>query len=83
MRRTFSSSRTFEAALSSHLLGCHKPDPMIYQQALALPRVREAIVAGGSQPIEPALDAAAWSARFHCDVEEWGAVARAARIEVN
>lgn len=25
----------FEAALSSHLLGCHKPDPMIFQRALA------------------------------------------------
>src|SRR4029453_2600862 len=25
----------FEAALSSHLLGCHKPDPVIYQRALA------------------------------------------------
>jgi glucose-1-phosphatase len=29
----------FEAALSSHLLGCHKPDPLIYQRALAALRV--------------------------------------------
>src|SRR6266850_2785827 len=29
----------FEAALSSHLLGCHKPDPVIYQRALAVLRV--------------------------------------------
>jgi putative hydrolase of the HAD superfamily len=29
----------FEMALSSHLLGCHKPDPMIYQRALATLRV--------------------------------------------
>jgi epoxide hydrolase-like predicted phosphatase len=25
----------FEAALSSHVLGCHKPDPLIYHRALA------------------------------------------------
>jgi glucose-1-phosphatase len=35
----------FEAALSSHMLGCHKPDPVIYQRALATLHVApEAVV---------------------------------------
>lgn len=35
----------FEAALSSHVLGCHKPDPVIYQRALAALHVApEAVV---------------------------------------
>jgi glucose-1-phosphatase len=35
----------FEAALSSHVLGCHKPDPLIYQRALAaLHMAPEAVV---------------------------------------
>jgi putative hydrolase of the HAD superfamily len=29
----------FEVALSSHLLGCHKPAPVIYERALAALRV--------------------------------------------
>ncbi len=53
-----------------------------FVRALALPRVRDAIIAGGSIPIEPPLDLAAWNARFNADVEAWGRVARAARIEV-
>lgn len=50
--------------------------------ALALPRVREAIVAGGSLPVDPPLDPAAWTARFRRDVAAWGEVARAARVEL-
>ena len=53
-----------------------------FTRALALPRIREAILAGGSLPIEPPLDAPGWNRRFAADVEAWGAVARAARIEV-
>lgn len=53
-----------------------------FVKALALPRVRDAIIAGGSIPIEPPLDLAAWNARFNADVEAWGRVARSARIEV-
>jgi tripartite-type tricarboxylate transporter receptor subunit TctC len=53
-----------------------------FVKALALPRVRDAIIAGGSIPIEPPLDAAGWTARFNADVEAWGRVARSARIEV-
>lgn len=35
----------FEAALSSHMFGCHKPDPLIYQRALAALHVEpEAVV---------------------------------------
>ena len=54
-----------------------------FNRVLALPRVRDAIVAGGSLPADPSLDAAAWTARFHGDVAAWGEVARAARIEVD
>lgn len=54
-----------------------------FVKALALPRVREAIIAGGSLPIEPPLDPAGWNTRFNRDVEEWAGVARAAHIEVN
>ncbi len=53
-----------------------------FVQAVALPRVREAIIAGGSLPIDPPLSAAQWQARFRADVAAWGAVARAAQIEV-
>lgn len=53
-----------------------------FVRALALTRVREGIVAGGSLPIEPPLDARAWTARFNADVDAWGAVASAARIEL-
>lgn len=53
-----------------------------FVKALALPRIRDAIIAGGSIPIEPPLDLAGWNARFNADVEAWGRVARAARIEV-
>ncbi len=34
----------FEVALSSHLLGCHKPDPVIYQRALAALHVTPDVV---------------------------------------
>lgn len=53
-----------------------------FVKALATPRVREAIVAGGSMPIDPPLDPGAWNARFRRDVAAWGEVARAARIEL-
>jgi tripartite-type tricarboxylate transporter receptor subunit TctC len=53
-----------------------------FTRALALPRIRDAILSGGALPVEPPLSAAAWNARFLEDVASWGAVARAARIEV-
>ncbi|MFO1082009.1 MAG: tripartite tricarboxylate transporter substrate binding protein [Reyranellaceae bacterium] len=53
-----------------------------FTAALALPNVRQAILAGGSIPIEPPLDAAAWTAQFRREVAAWGAVARAAHIEM-
>ena len=53
-----------------------------FVRAVAVPRVREAIIAGGSVPVDPALSATEWQARFRADVAAWGAVARAARIEV-
>ena len=53
-----------------------------FLHALAQPRVREAIVAGGSIPIEPPLSAAQWTARFRQEVLAWGEVARAAHVEV-
>lgn len=49
--------------------------------AMALPRLRDAIIAGGSIPIDPPLDAAQWTARFRHDVAVWGEVARAGRIQ--
>ncbi|MBW6399266.1 tripartite tricarboxylate transporter substrate binding protein [Roseomonas sp. HJA6] len=54
-----------------------------FTAALARPRIRDVIVAGGSLPIDPALDANAWTARFRRDVTAWGEVARAARIELD
>jgi tripartite-type tricarboxylate transporter receptor subunit TctC len=42
--------------------------------------IRERIVAGGSVPIDPPLSVEQWSARFLQDVEQWGRVARAAKI---
>jgi tripartite-type tricarboxylate transporter receptor subunit TctC len=53
-----------------------------FVQAVAQPRVREAIIAGGSIPIDPPLTAAAWTARFRQEVVAWGEVARAAGVEV-
>ena len=53
-----------------------------FVRAVAMPRVRDAIIAGGSVPVDPPLSAAEWQARFRADVAAWGAVARAARIEV-
>jgi tripartite-type tricarboxylate transporter receptor subunit TctC len=50
--------------------------------ALAQPRVRQAIIAGGAIPIDPPLSPAAWTARFHQEVIAWGEIARAASIEV-
>ena len=54
-----------------------------FTKALALPRLREAIIAGGSLPVEPPLDAPGWTVRFAADVEAWGQVARAAQIELD
>ena len=54
-----------------------------FAQAVALPRVRDAIIAGGSVPVDPPLSAAQWQARFRADVAAWGTVARAAKIEVD
>jgi len=50
--------------------------------AVAQPKVRDAIIAGGSIPIQPPLSAAQWTARFRAEVIAWGEVARAARVEV-
>jgi tripartite-type tricarboxylate transporter receptor subunit TctC len=50
--------------------------------AVAQPRVRQAIIAGGSIPIDPPLSAAEWTARFRQEVVAWGEVARAAHVEV-
>lgn len=50
--------------------------------AVAQPRVRDAIVAGGSIPIDPPLSAEQWTARFRQEVQAWGEVARAAHVEV-
>lgn len=51
--------------------------------AVARPRVREAIIAGSSIPVDPPLSATEWTARFRREVTAWGEVARAARIEVD
>jgi tripartite-type tricarboxylate transporter receptor subunit TctC len=53
-----------------------------FNGAMALPRVREAVVAGGAIPVVPPLAAAAWTERFRQQVTAWGEVARAARVEV-
>ena len=53
-----------------------------FVHAVAQPRVRDAIIAGGSIPIDPPLSAAAWTARFRQEVVAWGEVARAAHVEV-
>ncbi len=42
--------------------------------------IRERIVAGGSVPIEPPLTVEQWTARFRQDVEQWGRVAKAAKV---
>ena len=42
--------------------------------------IRERIVAGGSVPIEPPLSVEQWGARFRQEVEQWGRVARTAKI---
>lgn len=42
--------------------------------------IRERIVAGGSVPIDPPLNVEQWTARFRQDVEQWGRVAKAAKV---
>ncbi len=42
--------------------------------------IRERIVAGGSVPIEPPMSVEQWTARFRQDVEQWGRVAKAAKV---
>lgn len=42
--------------------------------------IRARIVAGGSVPIDPPLTVEQWTARFHQDVEQWGRVAKAAKV---
>ena len=54
-----------------------------FVKAINRPDIREKIVAGGSVPIEPPLTVEQWTARFHQDVEQWGRVAKAARIIVD
>lgn len=53
-----------------------------FVSALALPRVREGIRAAGSLPVDPPLDATAWTARFRREIVAWGEVARAANIQI-
>ena len=42
--------------------------------------IRERIIAGGSVPIDPPLNVEQWTARFRQDVEQWGRVAKAAKV---
>ena len=51
-----------------------------FVKAANRPEIRERIVNGGSVPIEPPLSVEQWTARFLQDVEQWGRVAKAARI---
>lgn len=53
-----------------------------FVSALATPRVRDGIRATGALPIDPPLDAAAWTARFRREIVAWGDVARAANVQV-
>jgi tripartite-type tricarboxylate transporter receptor subunit TctC len=84
-----------EAGLAFDAVGWHgafalaaTPSPIVerlnaaFNAATARPRVREAIVAGSSIPVEPPLSATEWTARFRREVAAWGEVARAARVEV-
>ena len=84
-----------EAGLGFDAVGWHgtfalaaTPAPIVerlnaaFVAALAQPRVRQAIIAGGAIPIDPPLSAADWTARFRTEVAAWGEVARAAGVEV-
>lgn len=84
-----------EAGLPFDAVGWHgvfapaaTPAPIVarlnaaFVRAVAQPRVREAIIAGASIPIDPPLSAEAWTARFRQQVLDWGEVARAAKVEV-
>ena len=84
-----------EAGLPFDAVGWHgvfapaaTPAPIVarlnaaFVQAVAQPRVRDAIVAGASIPIDPPLSAGEWTARFRQQVLDWGEVARAAKVEV-
>ncbi len=84
-----------EAGLPFDAVGWHgvfapaaTPAPIVarlnaaFVQAVAQPRVRDAIVAGASIPIDPPLSAEQWTARFRQQVVAWGEVARAAKVEV-
>ena len=51
-----------------------------FVKATSRPDIRERIVSGGSVPIEPPLTVEQWTARFQQDVEQWGRVAKAAKI---
>ena len=42
--------------------------------------IRDRIIAGGSVPIDPPLTVEQWTARFRQDVEQWGRVAKAAKV---
>ena len=84
-----------EAGLAFDAVGWHgafapaaTPAPVVerlnaaFIVALAQPRVRQAIIAGGAIPIDPPVTAATWTARFRQEVAAWGEVARAAGVEV-
>ncbi len=51
-----------------------------FVKAVGRADMRERILAGGSVPIEPPLSVEQWTARFHQDVQQWGRVAKAAKI---
>jgi tripartite-type tricarboxylate transporter receptor subunit TctC len=51
-----------------------------FVKAANRPDIRERILAGGSVPIEPPMSVEQWSARFLKDVEQWGRVAKAAKV---
>jgi len=47
-----------------------------FNRVLATADLRDRIVAGGSIPIEPPLDAGQWADQFRRDVKAWGDIAR-------
>lgn len=65
------------------------PEPIVarlnaaFVRAVGQPEVREAILAGGSIPVEPPLTPQQWTEQFRRDVETWGAVARAANVTMD
>lgn len=65
------------------------PEPIVerlnaaFVRAVNQPDVKEAIIAGGSLPVDPPLTAKQWTEQFRRDVETWAAVARAANVTLD